>query len=363
MGNKKLFFILHNYWGQRQGGAELQAHYLEQAAAQKGWQTHYFFLSDKSEYPPSGNTLLHSVKSQRVWTKLGDITYPYSPQLWQALKQTDPDIIYQRCGMALTGVAAGYAQKYNRKFIFHIASDRDVHPQAASWHKPYLVPERKLTEYGILKADTIIAQTKIQADTLAVNFKKKAIVIPNGHPVPKDCKKNRDEIFILWIGNWKSVKQPEIFIEVARQINHMDQTRLIMLGRTGKYKALVPKARQSKIDVMGEVDNQKVNELLERAHLLINTSDHEGFSNTFIEAWMRRVPVLSLQADPDHLIKKMGIGCCSGSVENLISDTKELIVNHQKREIMGKLAREFASRHLSLDNMNQILEVMHLDHR
>ncbi len=330
---------------------------------QKGWETHYFFLSNNKGYEKPVGTFLHPIKRKRVWTKLGDISYPYMWQLWRTLEQTAPDVIYQRCGTALTGVAAYFAQRHKRKLIFHVASDRDVYPKPFAWQKPHSIFEYKMTEYGILHADSIIAQTQYQADILAQNFKKKAIVIPNGHPVPRDCRKKNDKILILWIGNWKPVKRPELFIELAKKIGQMKDTRLTMLGRTDNYDALVATARKNNVNVLGEVDNRKVNELLENAHLLVNTSAHEGFSNTFIQAWMRRVPVLSLQVDPDNLIRNKGIGYCTGSLDSLISTTKELVLDHRKRDLMGKKAREYALRHLTLQNMDRILNVMHIGDR
>jgi len=355
---KKISLILGSYWGQCQGGAELQAHYLEKEALRLGWDTHYSFLSDGSRYENHEKTILHPINMKKIWIKLGNIKYPYAGHLFHSLSTLKPDIIYQRGGLSFTGIAAFYAQRNKCKFIFHIAADWDVKPVAITWKRFYLLPEYLLMQYGIKNADIIIAQTQFQKKKLNRHYGRDAILIPNGHPIPRDCKKDRTEIKILWIGNWKPVKQPQIFIKLAGAISPMGKVHFIMLGRTNGYSKLVVDARKNSIEIRGEIPNDKVNQLLENAHLLINTSYQEGFSNTFIQAWMRRVPVISLKVDPDNIIQGNGLGRCSGSFNKLVQDTKELIADNVLRETMGAQARKYAVKHHSLNNIESILKLM-----
>jgi glycosyltransferase involved in cell wall biosynthesis len=356
-GNR-LSFVLGNYWGQCQGGAELQARYLQQEALGQGWITHYCFLSNENHIENNQETTLYPIRQKKFWSKLGNIKYPYARDVLQALKEMKPDVIYQRASSSLTGVTAYYALRHKCKFIFHVAHDKDVDTIFFPWSKPWLIPEYKFMQYGIRNADTIIAQTRFQASQLQKNYNRTAIVIPNGHPVPDDCEKPLHPITVLWIANWKPVKQPEIFVQLVKEMACNKDIRFIMIGRTDRYDALVAQAHQLNIKVMGEITNEQVNDLLDQSHILINTSQQEGFSNTFIQAWMRRVPVLSLQVDPDNTIKNNQIGYCSGTFSQLIKDTRELLTNHDLRSTMGHNARQYGIKHHSLNNINKIIEVM-----
>jgi glycosyltransferase involved in cell wall biosynthesis len=70
-------------------------------------------------------------------------------------------------------------------------------------------------------------------------------------------------------------------------------------------------------EFLGELPNEQVLEQLERARVLVSTSEFEGLPNTFIEAWLRGVPVVSGRVDPDGLIARHGLGCVAEDPEEL----------------------------------------------
>lgn len=356
---KRLMFLLEHYWEQRRGGAELQSYYLESAALRLGLTTYYCFLSNGNFIEKKHDTIICPIPKKYIWSKLNSIQYPYALVVYQALKKIKPDVIYQRCASALTGIAALYAKKNICQLTFHIASDMDVGQTSIPWEKPWLVPEYKLKQYGIKNADTIIVQTQFQAEQLIKNYDRKAIVIPNGHPVPEDCIKTDGQIKVLWVNNWKAVKQPEVFVKLVEAIGREENIRFVMIGRTGRYFDLVELAKKNNIEVMGEISNDQVNNLLSQSHILVNTSWHEGFSNTFIQAWLRRVPVVSLQVDPDNIIQNKQIGLCSsGNFLELVKNTKKLIKDDKLRNTMGDKARKHAIKHHSLKNIDKIIETI-----
>ena len=355
----KIAVLLAGYIEQISGGAELQASYLCNTGIQKH-DIHYIFISNGKPYKKREKLTTHAITGNRLNHRLSSLKYLYVLKIWRALKTVQPKYIYQRCATALTGIAAIYAKTNNCQLIFHIAHDSNVQTKPISifLRRPWLIPEYALTQYGIKNANKIIAQTQFQADHLQKLYNRKAIIIPNGHPVPEDCVKTTKEITILWIANWKSFKQPEIFVKLAEKIGQRENVRFVMLGRTGGYKALIEKAKTLNIEVTGEISNDQVNDYLTQSHILINTSQQEGFSNTFIQAWMRRVPVISLNVNPDNIFQNEQVGYYAGNFTELLQNTIKLIENHELRNTMGLMAREHAIKHHSLENMNKILKTM-----
>jgi glycosyltransferase involved in cell wall biosynthesis len=72
------------------------------------------------------------------------------------------------------------------------------------------------------------------------------------------------------------------------------------------------------LEYLGEKSQDEVNELLARAHIYVNTSLFEGFANTFIQAWMRDVAVVSLHVNPDGVFDREGVGIHAGSEDELM---------------------------------------------
>jgi glycosyltransferase involved in cell wall biosynthesis len=105
---------------------------------------------------------------------------------------------------------------------------------------------------------------------------------------------------------------------------------------------------------LGESSQDEVNALLDRAHLLINTSKWEGFSNTFIQAWMRSVPVITLGVNPDGILDREGLGWCFDSVEEIAKVVGEVAANPDMLEAVGERARQYAIRNFSLDNASEL---------
>jgi glycosyltransferase involved in cell wall biosynthesis len=72
------------------------------------------------------------------------------------------------------------------------------------------------------------------------------------------------------------------------------------------------------VTIKGRLSHLEAVSLISNAKALINTSDYEGFSNVFLEAWATGVPVISLNVNPDNIIKKFNLGiCCEGDLKRM----------------------------------------------
>ena len=298
-----------------------------------------------------------------------------APRLLSLLKSIRPDVIYQMVANANTGIAAYYARRHGCRMIWRITHDSSVtRPELHGWRDrlPHRYLERKFTQYGIRHAGIIVAQTDYQARMLRETYGKSATaVIRNYHPVPRaETIRKSEPVKILWVANFKPWKQPEVFIRLAEDLRDRKEVRLIMIGAPVASERWFQDIRNrmaglDNLEYRGVQTQEQVNALMAESHLLVNTSQHEGFSNTFIQAWMREVPVLSLSVNPDNLLDDgSSIGyCASGNYHRLLERVKNLLDEPDRIQDMGRKSRQYALESHSERNILELMKLIDQDPR
>lgn len=341
----KICFLMPSHWSGGLGGAEVQVKYIMDYMRQR--TDHELSMICRN----TKMTVEHGVPISRtspLWPfgrYFGAADYFSVRKLLRTLK---PDVVYTRRGTPLVGFAAEYCCRFDKRLIFHIAAVEDVvHPRFGALDSIPKRLERPLYEYGLRRADVIVAQAKYQVALLQQNYGLAcSAILPNFHPVPASVEKDGNTRTVLWIANIKSVKRPEIFVDLARHCEPIESTEFVVIGalQDRRYGTLLKEASElSNFRYLGPQPLEAVNRHLELGHLLVNTSIEEGFPNTFIQAWLRGVPVVSLEVDPDEMLKEHGMGiCCDGSIERLTSVVKALLVNSDELRSLASGVRDTA---------------------
>lgn len=295
-----------------------------------------------------------------------------APFLWKKLKAICPDVIYQRMGTSHAGVGAYYARKYGCKMVLHIASDSDIVPFNMKKQINFVIHnfERKLFDYAIRNAHQLIAQTYEQKKLIKDHFNRDTdAVIANFQPHPKEKIDKKLPVKIVWVANFKVIKQPEIFIRVAEALHEQGvEAQSIMIGSPATLDDKCwedwQKSLEHRIDkipaltYLGGKTTDEVEQVLAESQILVNTSQFEGFSNTFIQAWMRRVPVVSLNSNPNGLLSDGRMGFISGNFEQLCKDVTRLVHDHALRTQMGKEAQSYAFENFTMKNVKKVMQVL-----
>lgn len=340
------------------GGSQFQAQGLINVLAKSGeYDVYYLARRIRKGYMSDSHKIVQ-ICHPGFLQKLA--TFFEAPQLLRQLRLIKPDIIYQRVGCAYTGVAAYYAKKHGIKLLWHVASTSDCTAERFSafglLRHPHKYIDKKFLEYGVHHASKIVTQTNDQSDLLNAHYARATDhIIRNFLEVPPVPTKPSQPITVLWIGNFKRLKQPQHFVELARRLSSLKRAQFVMIGAPSSEEGWQAELSETikgipALEHVGSLSQDEVSDRLASAHLLVNTSEYEGFSNTFIQAWMQGVPVVSLNVNPDGIFERYGIGKLAGSIDNLCRDVQGLIDDDEIREQMGAHAREYAIDNHSMEN-------------
>jgi glycosyltransferase involved in cell wall biosynthesis len=91
------------------------------------------------------------------------------------------------------------------------------------------------------------------------------------------------------------------------------------MWEAGEIKSIIGQLRSlPNVDYRGHVAPEQTLKVIGDASLLLSTSDGEGFPSVFLEAWAAATPVVSLQIDPDHKIRKDELGVVADTVDGAV---------------------------------------------
>jgi glycosyltransferase involved in cell wall biosynthesis len=291
-----------------------------------------------------------------------------APALWRALKEVRPDVVYQQAKQSYTAVCAAYARRHGVPFFYHVASDADLDHRWISLHlsvnTPFDIVESLSGDWGICHASHVVVQTERQGATLRARFgRAPAALVRNFQPIPVALPAKPDgPLQVLWVANFKDVKRPELFVDLAESFAGRDDLQFIMVGRPTSLRRFASLMQRiptvPNLRYLGEQPVERVYELMANATIHVNTSSFEGFPNTFVQAWARGAVVVSIAVDPDGIMESRGIGYCAGSFDRLGICIEELARSPDRRRDITARAFAYAQQHHSMAAAQRLADLI-----
>ena len=292
------------------GGAELQGLLVMSELTRRGYEINVLTYSHKAEDIQHGLPF-KTVPAFRRGRGV-PLVHPVLKVcgLLAALQMVKTDLYVINAASPVLAAVALSARLRGRKVLFRASSDTNFEPNFR-WVGSQQRVGKFFYLWGLRRCDFYAVQNQLQLELLRKNFGREGLVIHNG--LPKKACLSSFEGDILWVaGAIREVKNPGMFLELARRIPH---GRFVLVGgnpvtRDSFSKSVEEEARRiPNLVVGGFLPFEDVEALFAKASLLVNTSDGEGFPNTFLQAWSRGIPVVSLKnVNPDGLITKYNLG-------------------------------------------------------
>jgi glycosyltransferase involved in cell wall biosynthesis len=350
------------------GGAEYQSHLVAQELASRpGTQVHFIArgVPATGAYgaPPYEVVSVGQARGLARRSLTAD-----APRLIKLLREIRPDVIYQRMRVSYTGLCQSYAAAARIPLFVHVASDFDLDPRLLrpgrlSLNLPFELLDAAIGNWGLRRAARIVLQTDRQAALLRAGYgRNSALVVRNCQPLPDQLHaRDNSPLRVLWIGNLRPIKRPELFLELARRLSHIGSVEFLLAGRTydGRYSEILSRRDlPPNFRYLGPLPHDDVLDLLSRSHMLVNTSQMEGSPNTFIEAWGRGVVVASLDVDVDDALKGRGIGVHAGDVDTLAAEVERLLGDTEMRLRMATRAFNYVHKTHSMSNIVRLCDAI-----
>jgi glycosyltransferase involved in cell wall biosynthesis len=274
--------------------------------------------------------------------------HPRWTGLWSALARANADVYYTSCAGMEVGLAALFCRFNRRGLIFRLASDSDADP------KRLLIRysrEKKLYKYGLRRADVVLSQHEGQRENLLNNYTVSSDVADMLVEAPsRDMSLAEKDIDVLWVSNLRSLKRPKLFLELAAQLGCRS---MHMVGGADPSDARLYETVEQTSSTMsnlffhGHVAYKDVGEIYDRSKIFINTSEVEGFPNSFLQSWRRGIPVVSF-FDPGGLIRREKLGFI---VESL----------NEMRDVVNLLLTDSTQWHAYAERCLRYMQIHHGD--
>ncbi len=327
------------------GGAELQQVLIGSKLAKQGYKVTFITYDEKGEIKPEYDDIA-IIKSFHPTTTPSPINK--ARKLWKSLKEANADVYIQQGGTP--GSVVLFCKIHKKSYIKWIASDRGVLLQGITQKTRWVV---RIAQYIDIKfAKKIIVQNSFQQQIIQKKFHKPHMIIKNPIAIPPDSSKNSKYTnTILWVGTIRDVKQPNIVLQLAKDL---PQYNFTMIGgpsdeQPGLFTVIKKEAQTiSNLNFLGFVSPNIILKHFQKASVFINTSKVEGFPNTFLEAWISHTPVISLKVDPDNIISSKKLGNHSKTYTQMKKDIQRLCTDEKTRETYGKNGRKYVEKYHSI---------------
>ena len=274
--------------------------------------------------------------------------HPRWTGLWSALMRANADVYYTSCAGMQVGLLAMFCRHFGKRFVFRSASDSDCDKSRLLVQH---ARDRWLYDYGLRRADAILVQSAGQAQTLLRSYGLQSRVA--GMLVEPPLSAPTHELDVLWVGNLRRVKRPDRVLWLAARLPwaafHMAGGALP--GEEALFAGVRDgAAAYANLTFHGPLSYLDAAELYGRARVLLNTSDVEGFPNTYLQAWIRGVPVVTL-IDPDRVIEREGLGVAVRSPGELVGALASLLGAPQSWQAASERCRRFMAREFGDDRI------------
>ena len=183
-----------------------------------------------------------------------------------------------------------------------------------------------LFEWGLAQCDLRYAMTEHQQRLFATRGWSCAmyrnLILPRAFP-----NQGVKEVDFLWVSRCQPVKRPHLFLDLVEALPESSFEMVCPREDVGLWESVATRAAGMRnLRFIEKVPYHEIQNHYDAARVFVNTSEWEGWPNSFIQAGLGRTALLSLAVNPDGIFERFGLGCfAGGNVEKLKSQAQGMM--------------------------------------
>lgn len=346
--------IINKHFSRVLGGSEIQCHQIAEAMHAIGIDLCYLAVEGvddgfKADYP------LRVVENN-------------AHGIVNAILQEQPDVVYWRFNKRFLASVVGPVKSKNIRIVFSVSHILDLKPyyyKSIPGLNLYGRLRRQLSHWirgwhyakALKQIDGVVCNNEDHLEF--INHNNKAYISNSPFLEKKSFEWSRP--YIVWVGNLKAHKHPEVFIQLAGDLADI-QIDFIMVGEIQQQAYDYVKEGgdlPQNFYYLGKKGILETNGIIDGSQFLVHTCEAEGFPNVFLQAWGYAKPVVSQIFDPGGQIEEGDAGFLSGNYGQLKTDCMRLIESPELLRRKGENAKELIEqRFIKEQNIKSLLNFL-----
>lgn len=333
------------------GGLTVQMYFWSQIFNEKGWDVYSLTSNITNNNKKQNGIHFNYLRRIRFLNILLD---PFI--IFCQILKLKPNIVLTR-GATRNLWAINFVCKLCKiKLVHMLASDSDVQNGQELIKKSW---DRFLYRKGLMNLTYVVVQNDYQQlEMQKLHPKVKCLLISNLWIPQKQLdgdKQNVEKDYILWVANYRTLKRPEWFLQLA---SIFPNEQFVMVGGSlndleyyekCKYEA----SKIKNLSFKGPLNFESTNKMFMNAKLFVCTSEMEGFPNTFLQAWAYNIPVVST-VNPSNFITEYRLGLVIKTFDELVASLKQALTDETRNEFSQNISTYMKSHHNAEVSYNEL---------
>lgn len=202
-------------------------------------------------------------------------------------------------------------------------------------------------EYAMRRCDVRFAMTEdqrrmFQTAGLTSGLYRNLILPRIGPP------SGQKPVDLLWVSRCQPIKRPHLFLDLVQRLPNARCRMVCPREDVGLWNAVRERAAGlPNLEFIERVPYHEIQSVYDAARIFVNTSEWEGWPNSFIQSGLGETALLSLDVNPDGLFESYQLGTfCRGDFPRMVSAARRMLESAEElREMQREAGRFVAEMH------------------